>query len=112
MDIPEVAYKRKTPETRQKELIDAGIDCLGRGGMSGFTIDQICKSAGVSRGLVNHHFKSKDDFLVRIYAVMTDHLIDERNYSNAKTSLKTIIDSNFNERDFNRSNLRAWLSIW
>jgi TetR/AcrR family transcriptional repressor of bet genes len=112
MNVQNVAYKRKSAQLRQQELIQAGITCLGNGGMSGFTIDQICKTAGVSRGLINHHFSSKDDLLVRIYSEMTDHLIDERTWETPIQKLKAIIDVSFDAQNFNKSNLRAWLSVW
>ena len=71
------AYRRKTVDQRRRELIDAGIACLGEGGMSAFTIDRICRKAGVSRGLINHHFRTKEDLLVQIYDSMTAHLVEE-----------------------------------
>ncbi len=80
--------------------------------MSAFTIDQICKQAGVSRGLINHHFESKDDLLKCIYADMTDHLLHDYSCSDGGQLLASIIETSFDEKSFNRSNLRAWLSIW
>jgi AcrR family transcriptional regulator len=106
------AFSRKSASDRRQELIAAGIACLGRGGMSAFTIDQICKQAGVSRGLINHHFKSKDDLLTCIYAELTDHLLFESDAGDARGLLASIIETSFDEESFNRSNLRAWLSIW
>jgi len=106
------AFSRKSASDRRKELIAAGIACLGEGGMSAFTIDRICKQAGVSRGLINHHFDSKDDLLNCIYADMTDHLLDDYNCADARQLLVLIIETSFDEQSFNRSNLRAWLSIW
>lgn len=108
----DIAYRRKTAAVRQRELIDAGIACLGKGGISSFTIDQICTEAGVSRGLINHHFKSKEDLLVRIYADMTEHLIAADNGDNPQQCLIAIVETSFDESTFNKSNLRAWLSIW
>lgn len=107
-----IAFSRKSASHRRQELIAAGIACLGSGGMSAFTIDQICKQAGVSRGLINHHFKSKDDLLSCIYADMTDHLLHDYNCSDARQLLALIIETSLDEKSFNRSNLRAWLSIW
>ena len=80
--------------------------------MSAFTIDQICKQAGVSRGLINHHFKTKEDLLTCIYADMTDHLVQNSNTDEPRQQLAEIIDTSFDKQSFNRSNLRAWLSIW
>jgi AcrR family transcriptional regulator len=79
--------------------------------MSGFTIDQICREAGISRGLVNHHFNTKDELLTCIYADMTAHLV--QNYADdAEGMLVGIIEISFDKHSFNRSNLRAWLAIW
>ena len=80
--------------------------------MSAFTIDQICKQAGVSRGLINHHFKTKEDLLICIYADMTDHLVRDFNNDEPRQQLAEIIETSFDEQSFKPSNLRAWLSIW
>jgi len=112
MALKDVAYQRKTAQQRRTELIAAGIVCLGKGGMTAFTIDQICKQAGVSRGLINHHFKSKEELLVSIYAQMTDYLLRDRSTDSPRRQIAGFIDSSFDEASFNKSNLRAWLAIW
>jgi AcrR family transcriptional regulator len=110
--VKKTAYQRKSAARRRQELIQAGITCLGKGGMSAFTIDQICKQAGVSRGLINHHFKTKEELLICIYADMTDHLVQDSTSDEPRQQLTEIIETSFDEQSFNRSNLRAWLSIW
>ena len=110
--VKTIAYHRKTAQQRRQELIQAGISCLGKGGMSAFTIDRICRQAGVSRGLINHHFKTKEDLLVCIYADMTNHLVQEFPAADPEAMLAWIIETSFDEQNFDRSGLRAWLSIW
>ncbi|HUV22411.1 MAG TPA: TetR family transcriptional regulator C-terminal domain-containing protein [Gammaproteobacteria bacterium] len=105
-------FSRKSAFDRRADLIAAGIVCLGEGGMEGFTVDKICKQAGISRGLINHHFNTKDELLSCIYAHMTDHLVQEDDGGHATEFLARIIEVSFDEASFNRSNLRAWLSIW
>ena len=112
MVVKDIAYQRKTAQQRRTELITAGIVCLGKGGMTAFTIDQICKQAGVSRGLINHHFKSKEELLVSIYAQMTDYLLRDRSADTPRRQIAGFIDSSFDAASFNKSNLRAWLAIW
>ena len=109
---PKQSISRKSAKLRREELIAAGIACLGRGGMAGFTIDQICKQAGISRGLINHHFNTKDELLICIYADMTDHLVQNYESTDASGMLAGIIETSFDANSFNRSNLRAWLAIW
>ena len=106
------SFQRKSSRQRRQELIEAGIVCLGKGGMSAFTIDQICRQAGVSRGLINHHFVSKDDLLVSIYAHMTDYLIRDGSGLSPRRKIAGFIDSSFDKNSFKKSNLRAWLAIW
>lgn len=106
------SFQRKSSRQRRQELIEAGIACLGKGGMSAFTIDQICRQAGVSRGLINHHFVSKDDLLVSIYAHMTDYLMRDSSDLSPQQQISGFIDSSFDKNSFKKSNLRAWLAIW
>jgi AcrR family transcriptional regulator len=106
------AFERKSADDRRRELIAAGIACLGKGGMAAFTIDKICKQAGISRGLINHHFNTKDELLSSIYAEMTDHLVQDHGGLQDGELLAQIIATSFDEASFNRSNMRAWLAIW
>ena len=107
-----IAYRRKTSDLRRQDLIEAGICCLGQGGISAFTIDNICKQAGVSRGLINHHFKTKDELLLCIYSSMTEYLVREPLPESPIRQLELFIENSFDELSFDRSNLRAWLAIW
>ena len=106
------AFERKSSPQRRQELIDAGILCLGKGGMSAFTIDRICKQARVSRGLINHHFDTKEDLLLCIYAQMTDYLVREVSDKSPREQISGLIESSFDKSNFKKSNLRAWLAIW
>lgn len=110
--IKKTAFERKSSVLRREELIAAGIICLGQGGMSAFTIDQICKQARVSRGLINHHFSSKDDLLLCIYAQMTDYLVRDVSHEAPHEQITGFIESSFDKNSFKKSNLRAWLAIW
>ena len=112
MTVKSIAFQRKTSQQRRQELIEAGIVCLGKGGMSAFTIDQICRQAAVSRGLINHHFKTKEDLLVCIYAQMTEYLVRDSSGKSPRQQVTGFIDASFDKNSFNKSNLRAWLAIW
>lgn len=107
-----VKYRRKDSQSRRQELIDAGIRCLGEGGISNFTINQICKQAKVSRGLINHHFESKDDLLLCIYGQMTAYLVETDTDASAQQHIADSIKKSFDQNSFEKSNLRAWLAIW
>jgi TetR/AcrR family transcriptional repressor of bet genes len=107
-----IAFERKTSEQRRQDLIDAGIRCLGEGGISSFTIDKICKQAQVSRGLINHHFQSKNELLLCIYDSMTGYLVEDDSSLTAREQIVSIVEKSFDANSFEKSNLRAWLAIW
>ena len=60
---PQKKPRTAAPEVRRKQLIDATITCIARKGISGTTLNAIAKEAGLSLGLANFHFKSKDALL-------------------------------------------------
>ena len=106
-------YRRYTSDQRGAMLIEAGIACLARGGILGFTIDNICREAGVSRGLITHHFKSKDGLLAAIYATMYNRSLavfsDTPDYI---PQIGDVIEAEFHPDVFNRENITIWLALW
>lgn len=50
-------------QTRRMQLIEATIDVLAEKGFSSLTISDVAKRAGLSHGIVNFHFTSKDELL-------------------------------------------------
>ncbi len=109
---------REKPEVRRRLLIEATIRCLGEGGLSAFTIDRICKEAGVARGLINHYFKSKDDLLVEVYKAMTEYLakatyeVLDDPVGTPEQHLASLVDACCDAEAFDQRTLRAWLSLW
>ncbi|RAZ88811.1 transcriptional regulator BetI [Mesorhizobium hawassense] len=55
--------KRSIKAMRRDELIDAAIAVVGEEGMSGATMAVIARRAGMSAGLVNHYFDSKEELM-------------------------------------------------
>ena len=108
-------FARKRPDDRRRELIEAAIRCLGTGGLGAFTVERICKEATVSRGLLNHYFKSKDDLLVAVYEAMTDHLAEpseEAIRAAPEAHIAEIIAKSFDPVSLDSGALKAWLTLW
>ena len=106
-------YRRKEAGERRQLLIDAAIRCLGEGGMSAFTIERICTEAGVSRGLINHHFAGKEELLTCVYDELTAFLVKvPEAESTPADRLTGLIDANFAQNAAEPSQLRAWLALW
>jgi TetR/AcrR family transcriptional regulator, transcriptional repressor of bet genes len=106
-------FRRYTSEVRAAMLIEAGMACLARGGILGFTVDNICAEAGASRGLITHHFGSKDGLLAAIYAAMYDQALSKLTAPDgAPLALPELIEQLFAEDTYNRFSLNVWLALW
>ncbi len=116
-------FSREQADVRRSMLIEAATRCLSIGGIGAFTVDRICKEAGVSRGLINHHFEGRDGLLIEVYksslyASVNAHIVEarQRRVTNAdwapEEALVALVRSNFSPVYFSRANLLIWLSLW
>ncbi|CDX19825.1 putative DNA-binding transcriptional repressor [Mesorhizobium sp. SOD10] len=55
--------KRSIKAMRRDELMDAAIAVIAEEGMPGATMAVIARRAGMSAGLVNHYFESKEELI-------------------------------------------------
>jgi AcrR family transcriptional regulator len=56
----------KKSESRRRQVIDAAIRTLAKRGFSRTSVEDIAATAGMSKGVVHYHFKSKEDLLVQV----------------------------------------------
>ena len=108
-------FRRYAPDIRAAMLIEAGLACLARGGITAFTIDNICREAGASRGLVTHHFGAKEGLLAAVYAAAYQPMLESltrQTATGASPDLATLIDRLFAPENFNPASLNIWLALW
>src|SRR5271156_3649828 len=60
-------FHRATPAVRREALVDATLRCLKQFGHEGVSVRRISAAAGVSIGLINHHFPSKTGLIAGAY---------------------------------------------
>ncbi len=68
------SYRREDPEKRRRDLIEATFRCLDRDGLAGTGVRAIAQEAGVSIGLIRHHFQDKDQLIAATYRFVADQL--------------------------------------
>lgn len=106
-------FRRYPKETRGNMLIEAGLACLARGGIGAFTVDNICREAQVSRGLIQHHFGSKDALLAALYVTMYDRFTDVFTAAGeGGLSLDDLVESCVAPEVYNAASLKIWLALW
>jgi len=105
--------KRLTSDGRRAQLEDAALACMAQGGIGHFTIDKVCAKAGVSRGLITHHFGSKDGLLTAVYARMYQGMLASLEEQVAgQPRLVTLVEAMVSPAQFAPDTLHIWLSLW
>lgn len=106
-------YRRLTQDRRRAAIEEAALACIARGGIAAFTIERVAAEAGVSGGLVVHHFRSKEGLLAacyaRIYNQMTEVL--ERPHPGIPR-LRHIVEVLTSPEFFSREALNIWVALW
>jgi TetR/AcrR family transcriptional regulator, transcriptional repressor of bet genes len=113
-----MAVNEPIRDRRRQALIKATIAVIARHGASGTTVERVARKAGVSVGLMNFHFESKE----RLFQETFRHLSEEyeqvwqRNLraagSDPRARLTHMIESNFDRRIFTREKLAVWFTFW
>jgi TetR/AcrR family acrAB operon transcriptional repressor len=57
----------KAPGQRREEIFEAALSCFNLNGYHQTTIDEIAAQAGISKGGIYHHFKSKKDLVIELF---------------------------------------------
>ena len=108
---------RETPAVRQQSIIDAAMRCIARYSYSDTTIDRICAEAKVSRGLINHHFQSKDELMAQTYKRLASDLRAMSQAASEKASgpeerLEATVRVCFVPPVFTPKQVKVWLGFW
>ncbi|MCZ8547345.1 transcriptional regulator BetI [Mesorhizobium qingshengii] len=110
--------RKASKEVRQLQLIEATIDSLAKRGYSETTMADVADGAGLSRGIVNFHFESKEKLLI----ATLQHMYDEysAHWRNALQKagddpahqLQALVAADFDRSICNKRKLAAWCAFW
>jgi len=115
-----VVSRRRTapPEERREQLIRATIRCVADRGLADTTIATVAQDAGLSQGIVNLHFRSKEGLLTETLRYLADE------YRNAcceaaaaaevspVAGLLAMVDLDFRRNICARDKLAVWFAFW
>ncbi len=71
----EARFLRMDPQLRKANLVAATLTCLKKYGFVGTSIRKICAEAGVSVGLISHHYAGKDELVADAYLHITGQVM-------------------------------------
>jgi len=110
--------RKASKETRQQQLIEATIDSLAKRGYAETTLADVADGAGLSRGIVNFHFESKEKLLVATLQYMAEeysqhwHQALERAGESAAARLWSLVAADFDRKICTKRKLAAWCAFW
>jgi AcrR family transcriptional regulator len=70
------AWQRAPEGARRADLIRATIDCVADGGVAAATVREVAARAGVSNGLIRHHFATKEALVQAAYRALVGAMTD------------------------------------
>jgi len=103
---------------RRQQLIDATMKCIARKGMGSTTLGDVASEAGLSQGIVNLHFKSKDNLLTETLRALANEYrekFDKALNSSAPQpvdKLLAIVEHDFRPSICNQRKLAIWFAFW
>lgn len=103
---------------RREQLIEATIETIARLGYSRTTLTEVARHAGLSHGLVNFHFDTKEKLLVETLLYLAEEYRQNWNAALAaagdETSrrLDAMLRADFNPAICTPTRLAAWCSFW
>ncbi|WP_374329763.1 transcriptional regulator BetI [Aestuariivirga sp.] len=104
-------------KVRRRDLIEAAYLTFLEHGFTGMTMVRIGERAGMSHGIVNYYFKSKDELVSAVvrkanFLIMQDTAKRLRAARSARERVSAVIAGNFPPDLFTREVARAWVSYY
>jgi len=115
-----VRAPRATPirEARQRQLIEATMVAIGRHGYAKLTLNHVASLAGLSPGIVNFHFRSKEqllaatlEYLVEEYEAFWSQAAEKAGPS-ATAKIEAMIEFEFDPRVSSLEKVAVWYAFW
>lgn len=86
---------------KREQLIEIATKLFSERGFENTPLSLICETANVSKGLISHHFKSKNGLLREIFSRTTQLIVDINNTDKINSSpqeqLKELLESFFSQ---------------
>jgi AcrR family transcriptional regulator len=111
-------FRRETSEQRQRMLIEATLRCLAEGSIDRLSVRTIAAEAGVSVGLINHHYSSKEALIAAAYRRAADDLLAglaaavEKAPGDPRKRLAAFFRDSFSPRVLDPRLLKMWTAFW
>ncbi len=110
--------RKMSRAARRQQLIEATIDTLALRGYASTTLTEVARTAGLSHGLVNFHFETKDKLLAEtLLYIAEEYRLNWVSYLGAAgptpaAQLDALLRADLDPAICKPSRLSAWLAFW
>ncbi len=110
--------RQASKDRRRRQLIEATIDSIAKRGLGDTTLSHVSKTAGLSQGIVNLHFTSKENLLNETLAYIRDDY--EQNWKKAlekagrdpAKQLSALARADYKTSVADTKKLAVWFAFW
>ncbi len=112
------SFSKQSPDVRQQQLIDATFRCICQHGTEELSVRLIAQQAGLSLGMVRHHFRSKDELLAATLRYLSSKVQDQiglamaRPHASATERLYALLIACLHPQQFDADYVRARFLFW
>ncbi|TSE05276.1 MULTISPECIES: TetR/AcrR family transcriptional regulator [Aquimarina] len=100
---------------KKDQIVDAATKLFSERGFENTPISLVCEKANVSKGLIFHHFKTKNDLLREIFSKTTQLIVEISNskqtHNTAQEKLLELIESFFTQLELDKMLIQLNLNI-
>jgi TetR/AcrR family transcriptional regulator, transcriptional repressor of bet genes len=111
-------FRRAPPALRREALVEATLRSLKKYGHDGVSVRRISAEAGVSIGLINHHFPSKSGLIAETYETLALSLQDslraraENRATSPRKRLSDFFRTSFAPELLDPQLFNVWVVFW
>jgi TetR/AcrR family transcriptional repressor of bet genes len=107
-----------TKEERRQQLILATIKCISKKGIGSTTLGDVAQEAGLSQGIVNLHFRAKENLLNETLQYLAEDYKSqfystlEKSGPEAADKLLAMMEMDLKPAICDRQKLAVWFAFW
>ena len=105
-------------EVRKEQLIQATMKCIARTGLSGVTMAKVTTEAGLSLGIANLHFQSKDKLLLETLEYVTAEysrgqraILESDDYPTRAAQIEALLAFDFSAAVTDKNKMAVWFAF-
>ncbi|MDG1708933.1 MAG: TetR family transcriptional regulator C-terminal domain-containing protein [Emcibacteraceae bacterium] len=118
VNVKKSTTRRAAKVFRRRQLIEAAISSIAKRGLGDTTLSHVSNTAGLSQGIVNLHFTSKENLLNETIKYIRSEYEEnwrkalEKSPSDPASQLAALLKSDYQSKVADVKKLAVWFAFW